>query len=97
MAFNVGGSGGMGGMGDVFGAQVVSKTLDYMNSQGGGTGIAFAPLDKQTFGAQVVSKTLDYMNSPGFGMRSGTADYDFQTSVLSAAYNPVGRIWDAWG
>lgn len=42
--------------------------------------------DRQVFGAQVVAKTLDYMNQ-NHGSSSGqNADYDFQKSVLGAAY-----------
>ncbi|NDV25125.1 hypothetical protein [Desulfovibrio sp. JC010] len=47
--------------------------------------------DKQLFGAQVVTKTLDYMNSDQFS-GSTNSDYDFQKSVLSAAYSGVGTI-----
>lgn len=46
--------------------------------------------DRQVFGAQVVAKTLDYMNQ-NQGQSSGqNADYDFQKSVLGAAYSPKG-------
>ncbi|GAB7022600.1 hypothetical protein [Salidesulfovibrio brasiliensis] len=79
----------------LFGAQVVSKTLDYMNNYGGAA--SAAPFDKQTFGAAVVSKTLDYMNSGGTGMDRSSQSYDFQKSVLSAAYNPVGAITNKIG
>lgn len=52
-------------------------------------------MDSQTFGAQVVTKTLDYMNSgDSFGGNSASADYDFQTSVLSAAYGGSGGLFD---
>lgn len=74
----------------LFGAQVVSKTLDYMNNYGGSS--SPAPFDKETFGAAVVSKTLDYMNAGGSGMDRSSQSYDFQKSVLSSAYNPVGAI-----
>ncbi|NDV21480.1 hypothetical protein [Desulfovibrio sp. JC022] len=47
--------------------------------------------DKQLFGAQVVTKTLDYMNSDQSGSSTNN-DYDFQKSVLSAAYSGVGTI-----
>lgn len=51
--------------------------------------------NRQLFGAQVVSKTLDYMNSGNsFGGNSASADYDFQTSVLGAAYGGSGVILD---
>ncbi|MCK9241551.1 hypothetical protein [Desulfocurvus sp.] len=47
-------------------------------------------MSRQEFGAQVVSKTLDYMNS---NSSSGfNADYDFQTSVLGAAYSGKGTM-----
>jgi len=79
----------------IIGGEVISKTLDYMNNLGASQP---APFDKQTFGAAVVSKTLDYMNSNqnSWGRSSGfNADYDFQKSVLSAAYNPVGAVFGA--
>lgn len=47
-------------------------------------------MDSQTFGAQVVTKTLDYMNSDTQFGSSQNADYDFQKSVLSAAYTGKG-------
>ncbi|WP_432737725.1 hypothetical protein [Maridesulfovibrio sp. FT414] len=47
--------------------------------------------EKQLFGAQVVTKTLDYMNSQQSGS-STNSDYDFQKSVLGAAYSGVGAI-----
>ena len=74
-----------------FGAAVVGKTLDYMNSSPSTT---FAPTDKQTFGAAVVSKTLDYMNSGSFGGLSSSNDFDFQTQVLGAVYTGKGTIAD---
>jgi len=76
-----------------FGAQVVTKTLDYMNN----SGQSLAPVDQQTFGAAVVNKTLDYMNSGGFG--AGAADggmsqtYNFSKDVLGA-YTGKGLISD---
>lgn len=54
-------------------------------------GAAPAVSDKQLFGAQVVSKTLDYMNSDQYSSSTNN-DYDFQKSVLSAAYSGVGTI-----
>jgi hypothetical protein len=101
----------MGGFGfaamsrETFGAQVVSKTLDFMNNSGGGiSGFdasgRFALADKQTFGAGVVSKTLENMNSGnGFGGSKGFggsvgSDFDFQTSVLGAAFAGKGAIAD---
>ena len=54
-----------------------------------------APADAETFGAQVVTKTLDTMNKAPSG---GTnADYDFQKSVLGAAYTGAGTILDTEG
>jgi hypothetical protein len=47
--------------------------------------------DRQIFGAQVVSKTLDYMNQNQHGTNK---DYDFQTSVLGAAYTGKGTLMD---
>ncbi|WP_035069093.1 hypothetical protein [Nitratidesulfovibrio termitidis] len=62
--------------------------------------------DSQTFGAAVVGKTLDYMNAPGLGSTGGTgstgwsgsmsADYDFQKSVLGAAYSGAGALVDIY-
>ena len=46
--------------------------------------------DKQLFGAQVVTKTLDYMNSDQNG--STDSDYDFQKSVLGAAFTDKGTL-----
>ncbi len=42
-------------------------------------------LQQETFGAQLVTKTLDYLNKDkqGGGI---SADYDFQTKVLSAGF-----------
>lgn len=79
--------------GQTFGAAVVSATLDTMN---GVSQASAAPFDKQTFGAAVVDKTLDYMNSgnnSGGGMDG--AGYDFQKSVLGAAYSGVGNVVDS--
>ncbi len=74
----------------LFGAQVVTKTLDYMNNQGG-SGNTLAPVDKASFGAAVVAKTLDYMNSGGLG-GGGNSDYDFQTKVLEGGLAAKGRM-----
>jgi len=76
-----------------FGAQVVTKTLDYLNGQSSNSGMA-APVDKESFGAAVVSKTLDYMNS---GNQSGHASdmsntYNFQKDVLGAQATGLGAI-----
>lgn len=51
-------------------------------------------MDKQMFGAQVVSKTLDYMNQNQHQNSCGgdAASYDFQKSVLGAAYSGIGAI-----
>ena len=52
-------------------------------------------------GAQIITKTLDYMNSAslgglGYGSSVGifnnNADYNFQTSVLNAAYSGKGTF-----
>lgn len=96
MMNGIGGGSPFGGQ--TFGAQVVTATLDSMNGASSGQ---IAPTDKQSFGAAVVSKTLDYANSNQFQHRntfgSANADYDFQKSVLSAAYNPVGSVLDTLG
>ncbi len=87
-------SGSSSGYGsDLFGAQVVSKTLDYMNNQGSGSDYAIT--DKQSFGAAVVSKTLDYMNSGGSSGGSDMAQtYDFNKSVLSGYMSGIGQFAD---
>jgi hypothetical protein len=77
---------------DTFGAQVVSKTLDYMNNQGSGN--EFAITDKQSFGAAVVSKTLDYMNSSTSYGSDMSQTYDFSKSVLSGYMAGKGAITD---
>jgi hypothetical protein len=51
-------------------------------------------MSRQEFGAQVVSKTLDYMNSNSSSSSGFNADYDFQTSVLGAAYSGTGTVLD---
>jgi len=79
-----------------FGAEVVSKTLDYMNNDSGSQ--SFAPVDKQSFGAAVVSKTLDYMNSGGMGAAGGmggmSQTYGFAKDVLGAYMGGRGVIAD---
>ena len=89
--------GGLGGSTpfdqDTFGAAVVSKTLDYMNDSGSGSGLA--PVDKASTEASLVSKTLDYMN-PGSSSADKTGmaqSYDFQTSVLGG--HAKGIVVDA--
>lgn len=81
------------GIGDkqLFGAQVVTATLDAMN--GVGTAQSMAPTDKQTFGAAVVKTTLDYMNSGGLG-GGKNSDYDFQTKVLEGGLAAKGVMFD---
>ncbi|GAB6178005.1 hypothetical protein JCM16814_28960 [Desulfobaculum senezii] len=76
-----------------FGAQVVSKTLDYMNQSGSSSPNPLAPVDKTTFGAQVVTKTLDFMNAKPFGGGSNS-DYDFQKDVLQAATVGKGTVFN---
>ena len=49
-------------------------------------------LDEETSGAQAVSKNLDHMNENSSGETD--SDYDFQNSVLSAAYSGKGTIMD---
>ena len=59
-------------------------------------------IQRDAVGAQVITKTLDYMNSPSFGSLgygasvgiSNNADYNFQTSVLNAAYSGKGTFVD---
>jgi len=75
------------------GAEVVSKTLDYMNNSGSSS---FAPTDKQTFGAAVVGKTLDYMNSGSgsHGASDMSQTYNFSKDVLGAYTSGVGSLAD---
>lgn len=66
---------------------------------------AAANTTKETIGAQIVTKTLDTLNktapSKGKGKYNAAgnmaASYDFNKSVLSAVYNPVGAIADMKG
>lgn len=77
---SIGGAGSS--LGDqLFGARVVSKTLDTLNNTSGMTAV---PTDRQTFGAAVVGKTLDTMNANPPGGASD-AGYGFQKDVLGAA------------
>lgn len=75
-----------------FGAQVVSKTLDYMNNQGSENNYAIT--DQQSFGAAVVSKTLDYMNSGSSFGSDMNQTYDFSKSVLGGYMAGKGSIAD---
>ncbi len=54
-----------------------------------------------TIGAEIITKTLDTLNQQG-GSCGGTssdmaASYDFQKSVLSAAYGAKGAVTDITG
>jgi hypothetical protein len=55
-------------------------------------------VQRDTIGAEAITKTLDYMNSTGFRSYgssvgiSNNADYNFQTSVLNAAYSGKGTL-----
>ena len=82
MDLSISGAGSLSGSFDrqAFGAQVVSKTMDYMNDQGTPSA---APYDAETFGAAVVSKTMDYMNTDPMSS-SMDQSYSFQKDVLSA-------------
>jgi hypothetical protein len=57
-------------------------------------------VQRDTMGAQVITKTLDFMNSAGslgYGASVGISnnvDYNFQTSVLNAAYSGKGTFVD---
>ena len=62
---------------------------------------AAANTSKATIGAQIVTKTLDTLNRTAPTKSKGkyssaasgmAASYDFNKSVLSAVYNPVGAI-----
>ena len=61
--------------------------------------LAAANTSKATIDAQIVTKTLDTLNEtmPKKSKKCGgggniAASYDFNKSVLSAVYNPVGTI-----
>lgn len=82
----------MSGISDsaVYGAQVVSKTLDYLNG-GSSYGTCDGGYDAQTVGASVVSKTLDYMNNGGT-KNAVTNSYNFNKDVLGAYYLGKGAV-----
>lgn len=64
-------------------------------------GAIAAGTQKEVIGAQIVTKTLDTMNQYGSknkkskpGSGDIAASYDFNKSVLSAVYSPIGAIAD---
>lgn len=66
-------------------------------------GANIAAVQKSTTEADIITQTLDTMNqygsSTGTGGNAGTssdmaASYEFQKSVLSAAYSPKGAVAD---
>ena len=75
-----------------------------MSIQSPSDAIAAAATTKATIGAEIITKTLDTLNqyggdSGGSCNKSGSsadmaASYDFQKSVLSAAYGPKGAVTD---
>lgn len=67
-----------GGGSQLFGAAVVSKTMDYMNKT---PSQDLAPVDRESFGAAVVSKTFDYMNAKPTNSLNNS--YSFQNDVIS--------------
>ena len=78
----------------LFGAQTVSSTLDYLNGTTQPSSV-LGPTDKQTFGAAVVSKTLDYLNSSPLGAHSGgglSDTYNLSQSVLGAYTTGKGAL-----
>ncbi|NCD26303.1 MAG: hypothetical protein EOL86_12035 [Deltaproteobacteria bacterium] len=58
-----------------------------------GLGTSSQIWDRRTFGAAVVSTTLDYMNRNENQNRMNNS-YDFQKSVLGAAYTGKGTLAD---
>ncbi len=77
---------------EMFGAQVVTATLDKLNKSQKQP----APVDKASAEAAVVSQTLDNLNNSKPTEVSG-ADYNFQKDVLSAAYEGKGTLVDSKG
>ncbi len=76
------------------GAEIVSKTLDYMNSS---NATSYTPTDRQTFGAAVVGKTLDTLNSGGQGSHAASdmsQTYNFSKDVLGAYTSGIGSLAD---
>ena len=61
-----------------------------------------AAAQKASIGADIITKTLDTMNQYGNAETSSNAgtsgdmaaSYEFQKSVLSAAYSPKGAVTD---
>ena len=58
-------------------------------------------VQRDAIGADIINKTLDAVNSTGFGGVSkapvgiaNNTDYQFQTSVLNAAYSGRGTFVD---
>ena len=59
-------------------------------------------VQRDAMGAQIITQTLDAVNSTGFSRLghgslvgiSNNADYNFQTSVLNAAYSGKGAFVD---
>lgn len=83
----------------VFGAQVVSKTLDYLNGRSGSDDSG-AINSREEFGAAVVSKTLDYMNNGATSKKSGgygsvSDSYNFNMDVLGSYFLGKGAIASA--
>ncbi len=61
-----------------------------------------ASIQQSTIGAEIITKTLDTLNQQQAGSCSGSgsdmaASYDFQKSVLSAAYGAKGAVADLTG
>jgi len=76
--------------------ELVTRTLDALNSAGPSGSSEHAAFDKQTAGAAVVSKTLDSMNS---GSGSSPANdmsqtYNFSKDVLGAYATGIGSLAD---
>ncbi len=74
-------------------------SISINGSGGSGSDAALAAsIQQSTIGAEIITKTLDTLNqqsgSCGGNGSDMTASYDFQKSVLSAAYGVKGAVAD---
>lgn len=78
----------------LFGAEVVSKTLNNLNGDFGSS--SMSPVDRQSFGAAVVDNTLKLMNSGTGASNMGgmSQTYNFAKDVLGGYMSGVGALTD---